>query len=172
MSAEVVDDRRAPAGCVEARLGRAPQDMLEAAVVLEAWAGVPAQRALETARGLMPRDAGRAARERVQAPGRARRAPGCCSEGAAFVADRARDRAVGRAAGGGARRGRSSSARCKVALPLTLALQWGLRSRYLGRPKGLLGFARHRCALAVGAVAVIVLAPRSCSARAARSPGC
>ena len=27
---------------VQARLGRDPQDMLEAAVVLEAWAGVPA----------------------------------------------------------------------------------------------------------------------------------
>ena len=39
---------------VEARLGRDPQDMLEAAVVLEAWAGTPAQRALEVARELMP----------------------------------------------------------------------------------------------------------------------
>ena len=39
---------------VEARLGRPPQDMLEAAVVLEAWAGVPAQSALAAARELMP----------------------------------------------------------------------------------------------------------------------
>ena len=39
---------------IEARLGRPPQDALEAAVVLEAWAGVPAQRALEAARALMP----------------------------------------------------------------------------------------------------------------------
>ena len=39
---------------VEARLGRPPQDMLEAAVVLEAWAGVPAQGALAAARALMP----------------------------------------------------------------------------------------------------------------------
>ena len=39
---------------VEARLGRPPQDMLEAAVVLEAWAGVPgAERAGRRAR-LMP----------------------------------------------------------------------------------------------------------------------
>ena len=39
---------------VEARLGRAPQDMLEAAVVLEAWAGVPAQAALAAASATMP----------------------------------------------------------------------------------------------------------------------
>ena len=39
---------------VEARLGRAPQDMLEAAVVLEAWAGVPAQTALAAASATMP----------------------------------------------------------------------------------------------------------------------
>ena len=50
------DDPRARR-LVEARLGRPPQDALEAAVVLEAWAGVPAQRALETARQLMPRRA-------------------------------------------------------------------------------------------------------------------
>jgi hypothetical protein len=50
MSPEVLRAQR----LVEARLGRPPQDALEAAVVLEAWAGVPAQRALETARALMP----------------------------------------------------------------------------------------------------------------------
>ncbi len=44
----------ARARLVRARLGREPQDMLEAAVVLEAWAGVPAQRALDTGRALMP----------------------------------------------------------------------------------------------------------------------
>jgi hypothetical protein len=38
---------------VEARLDRLPQDMLEAAVVLEAWAGVPAGRALDAGRELM-----------------------------------------------------------------------------------------------------------------------
>jgi hypothetical protein len=45
----------------------------------------------------------------------------------------------------------------KLALPLTLALQWGLRSRYFGRPKGLLEFARHRAAIALGAVAILAL---------------
>ncbi|MEA2229791.1 MAG: hypothetical protein QOF04_3421, partial [Solirubrobacteraceae bacterium] len=38
---------------VEARLGREPQDMLEAAVVLEAWAGVPAGEALRSGRAIM-----------------------------------------------------------------------------------------------------------------------
>jgi hypothetical protein len=46
-------DPRRDALLVEARLGRAPQDMLEAAVVLEAWAGVPAQAALTAARAMM-----------------------------------------------------------------------------------------------------------------------
>jgi hypothetical protein len=46
-------DPRRDALLVEARLGRAPQDMLEAAVVLEACAGVPAQAALTAARAMM-----------------------------------------------------------------------------------------------------------------------
>ena len=38
---------------VEARLGRPPQDMLEAAVVLEAFKGLPAAEALATGRQIM-----------------------------------------------------------------------------------------------------------------------
>ena len=49
----------------------------------------------------------------------------------------------------------------RVALPLTLALQWGLRSRYFGRPKGLLEFGRHTREIALGACA-----------RTSRAPGC
>ena len=41
---------------VEARLGREPQDMLEAAVVLEAWAGIPAGEALQSGRAIMASD--------------------------------------------------------------------------------------------------------------------
>ena len=40
---------------VDARLGREPQDMLEAAVVLEAWAGMPADEALRSGRRSMAR---------------------------------------------------------------------------------------------------------------------
>ena len=40
-------------GIVEARLGREPQDMLESAVALEAWAGVDAGEALAHGREMM-----------------------------------------------------------------------------------------------------------------------
>ena len=90
---------------VEARLGRPPQDALEAAVVLEAWAGVPAQRALETARALMPRTP---AAPLVSAAAPVTRAApaGARLGGRRVPRDRGRDRAVGRAALGRARRGR------------------------------------------------------------------
>ncbi len=140
---------------LEARLGREPQDMLEAAVVLEAWAGVPAQRALETARALMPVEplAARASVSKHQpSPPRS----GVVVEGAAFVATVlaialwATPLTAELGAG-------VVTLALQVALPLTLALQWGVRSRYLGRPKGLLEFARHRAAIAVGAGAIVVV---------------
>ncbi len=83
MSAEVVELTRARR-LLEARLGRDPQDMLEAAVVLEAWAGVPAQRALDTARALMP-ETPVAARASVSKRQPARPRSGVLAEGAAFV---------------------------------------------------------------------------------------
>jgi hypothetical protein len=140
---------------VQARLGRDPQDMLEAAVVLEAWAGVPAQRALDTGRRLMP------AAPAEPLPSRARAATprprsGVVLEATAFAATvlaialwaapLADD--LGAAV---VERG------LQIALPLTLALQWGLRSRYLGRPGGLLTLAGHPAGLALGAVALVVL---------------
>ena len=42
-----------------------------------------------------------------------------------------------------------------VALPLTLALQWGLRSRYLGRPQGLAHLRRHGRELVLFPVALV-----------------
>lgn len=138
---------------VEARLGRAPQDALEAAVVLEAWAGVPAQRALETARQLMPRRAAEPLAS-VAVPAITRRPPGLLVEGLAFLvsvvaialwaqplADSLGGTAVERA--------------LRLALPMTLALQWGLRARHLGRPSGLAGLARERRALAAGAALLV-----------------
>src|SRR6201999_4383304 len=44
------------------------------------------------------------------------------------------------------------------ALPLTLALQWGLSSRYLSRPGGAAALVRHRVALLLG-LAVVIAAP-------------
>ena len=126
---------------VEARLGRAPQDTLEAAVVLEAWAGVPAQRALETARELMPRRAAEPPASVAYAPSRgarrgSRRRP-CVPVTVVAIALWAQPLADSL---GGAAVERA----LRSALPMTLALQWGLRARHLGRPSGLAGLARER----------------------------
>src|SRR4029079_2210160 len=42
-------------------------------------------------------------------------------------------------------------------LPPLLAVKWGVRSRYLGRPGGLLTLAGHPAGLALGAAALVVL---------------
>ena len=151
MSLEAARARR----LVEARLGRPPQDAVEAAVVLEAWAGVPAQRALETARLMMPKQpAGPAASATV--PAKPERPPGLLLEGTAFIVTvcaialwaepltaELGVSAVKRALG--------------LALPLTLALQWALLCRHLGRPSGLAGLAQRRGALALAAVALVAV---------------
>jgi hypothetical protein len=140
---------------IEARLNREPQDMLEAAVVLEAWAGAPAQRALETARALMPRTPSKPQPSVATLPP-PRRQPGLVIEGAAFVM------AVIAIAFWSAPLASSLGAvvverALTVALPLTLALQWGLRSRYLGRPKGLAELGRRRRMLLLGACGLVAL---------------
>lgn len=140
---------------IEARLGREPQDMLEAAVVLEAWAGLPAQAALDTARRMMHTlpVGGRASTGRVFA---SRPREGSLVEDVAFVlttlaiagwtAPLAAD--VGAAA---------VEQALTLALPVTLALQWLLQSRYLGRPGGLVLLGRRRRALGAAAVAIVLL---------------
>jgi hypothetical protein len=140
---------------VRARLGRDPQDMLEAAVVLEAWAGIPAQRALDTGRELMPAvPAEPLVSVSKAAPPRPRK--GVVLEGTAFVATVLAIAlwAVPLANDLGAQVVEQA---LRLALPLTLALQWGLRSRYLGRPGGLLTLARQPLALMVGAAALVAL---------------
>jgi hypothetical protein len=147
-----------PRRLVEARLGRPPQDALEAAVVLEAWAGVPAQRALETARALMPQLPAEPLAS-TATPATSRRPPGLPLEGTAFIVTVAAIAlwaeplagelgvdAVKRALG--------------LALPLALALQWALVTRHLGRPSGLAGLVARRAALALTA-ALLVAVPAS-----------
>ena len=84
-------------------------------------------------------------------------ARGLVLEGAAFLVDRAGDRAVGRAA----RRPRSARAvverALRLALPLTLALQWALRSRYSRPPVGAAGLRAAAARVALGAAAIVVL---------------
>jgi hypothetical protein len=142
------------AALVEARLGRPAQDMLEAAVVLEAWGGVPAQRALDMGASLMPSVAAAPQPSAAVLPPVARRQE-LVIEGLAFVvsvlsialwtqplADALGAAAVARA--------------LTVALPLALALQWALRRRYLSRPRGLSELARARTGLVLAAAAVVL----------------
>jgi hypothetical protein len=140
---------------VEARLGRAPQDMLEAAVVLEAWAGVPAQMALAAASATMPVEpaspqpsAGRLPRhregDRVLADGAAFLV--CVVAIACWAASLTSDVGVTAVEHGLA-----------LALPLTLALQRLLGSRFLDRPQGIAQLALHRGPLLAGAAAVLLL---------------
>jgi hypothetical protein len=140
---------------VEARLGRAPQDMLEAAVVLEAWAGVPAQMALAAASATMPVEpaspqpsAGRLPRhregDRVLADGAAFLV--CVVAIACWAASLTSDMGVTAVEHGLA-----------LALPLTLALQRLLGSRFLDRPQGIAQLALHRGLLLAGAGAVLLL---------------
>ena len=58
-----------------------------------------------------------------------------------------------------------------LALPLTLALQWGLQSRYLNHPQGVAQLAGRRRGLLVGAAALVAV-PAGSSASPACSPVC
>ncbi len=140
---------------VEARLGRAPQDMLEAAVVLEAWAGVPAQTALAAASVTMPVEpaspqpsAGRLPRhregDRVLADGAAFLV--CVVAIACWAAPLTSDMGVTAVEHGLA-----------LALPLTLALQRMLGSCFLDRPQGIAQLARYRALLLAGASAALLI---------------
>ena len=77
--------------------------------------------------------------------------------GARVRGGRHRDRVLGRAAGDARSAPASSSAALILALPVTLALQWGLRSRYLSRPKGLAQLGRRPWMLLLGAVALVAV---------------
>ena len=140
---------------VEARLGRPPQDMLEAAVVLEAWAGVPAQSALAAARELMP-DAPRTPQPSVgRLPAPSAHQAGLLP-GAAFIvtviAIACWASPLASSLGGSVvERG------LMLALPLTLALQWALQSRYLNHPQGVAQLAGRRRMLLIGAAALVAV---------------
>lgn len=140
---------------VRARLGRDPQDMFEAAVVLEAWSGIDADGALQRGRAMvetMPA-------QRVVSASVADRAephPGFAAEAIAFVV--AILAITWWAQPLAALLGADVVEHAlRIALPVTLALQWALGSGYLSRPQGLAALARHRWVLAAGASAVAVL---------------
>ena len=114
-------------------------------MALEAWAGLPAQRALDTAREVM-RDASPEPETSAGALPEHRDEPGALVEAHDVPDDGDRDRVLGHAA----RRPRRRDAVGRgvmLALPVTLGLQWGLSSRYFGpraRARALGGRPRPR----------------------------
>jgi hypothetical protein len=140
---------------VEARLGRAPQDMLEAAVVLEAWAGVPAQTALAAASATMPVEPASPQPSAGRLP-RHREGDRVLADGAAFLVTVVAIAcwAAPLTSGMGVAAVERGLA---LALPLTLALQRLLGSRFLDRPQGIAQLAPARGLLVAGAAAVLVV---------------
>jgi len=142
MSAGRLSGERA-GGIVGARLGRPPQDLLEAAVVLEAWGGVPSADALALEPALLPAQVepdARATRwEAEEDEGR----ESIVAEGIGLLVAIV---AVATWAGPLSHQLGATVLEhaLRVALPLTLGLQWTIRSRYLGRPSGLRCLAEER----------------------------
>jgi hypothetical protein len=133
-------------GVIEARLGRGAQDVLEAAVVLEAWGGVRANAALSLGSRVVPPKPPSWRPGRMNAEEGDRR-DGVLSEAIALIMAIL---AVASWAGPLSRQVGVSvlEQAILIALPMTLALQWALRSRYLGRRSGLACLAHDRLALA------------------------
>lgn len=149
-------DRQGPqyaTGVIEARLGRGAQDVLEAAVVLEAWGGMRANAALSLGSRVVP------PKPPSWTPGRftteeSGRRDSILTEAIALIMAIL---AVASWAGPLSRQVGTSvlEQAIVIALPLTLALQWALRSRYLSRRSGLACLAHDRMAVcALGLVAV------------------
>jgi hypothetical protein len=137
---------------VEARLGRPPQDALEAAVVLEAWFGVPAHDALPMGEGIAASGHGSQPEKSLgtaiptPAPRRHR-----ALEASAFVL------AIVAIAGWAEPMARdfgliALERALAVALPIGLAAQWALNARFLSRPGGLALLARRARSLILGAL--------------------
>jgi hypothetical protein len=157
------------AGVLEARLGRAPRDVIEATVVLEAWAGLPAGQAMATARTLIENEAACA-----PVPGRIDTVDpalrkSVALEGIALILSilsvAAWATPLSRAFGA-----HTLAEAIRIALPVAVAIQWGLRSRYLSVTSGMALLAGDGIAVAAlvcaGLAAPILLVPR-CGAIAA-----
>ena len=152
MSATLIDPVEARR-LVEARLGRRPQDMLEAAVALEAWAGLHADGALVAAREVM-RDASEEPEASSGALPERSADHGALREALAFlitvIAIACWTAPLAASVGAGVV-GRG----VMLALPVTLGLQWGLSSRYLAREHGRAQLARRRPVLALAACTLV-----------------
>jgi hypothetical protein len=129
-------------GVIHARLGRRARDVLEATVVIEAWTGRPAKRAMSAARRLVSLDAPSPQAMSDLDPFDDSSQHSVIAEGITLVllilsvaawASPIRDKLGPNVL----------SDAIRVALPIAVALQWGLRSRYLSRPEGLECLARE-----------------------------
>jgi hypothetical protein len=142
---------------VEARLGRAPQDSLEAAVVLEAWFGVPACEALPMGEDIAASGSGsqpaKSSGTTIPQPQPPRHR---ALEAFAFVL--AIVAIAGWAEPMAADFGLIALERAlAVALPLGLAVQWAINARFLSRPGGLAQLGRRARPLLLGATVVTVV---------------
>jgi hypothetical protein len=149
-------DRQA-ADVVEARLGRPPNDVLEATIVLEAWGGRPARRAMSAARALVTQDVPVVSgRSRVEPP-EDREHQSVVGEGIALVLS-----ILSVASWANPLSSQLGShlleLAIRIALPIAVALQWGLRSRYLSRRRGLALLA-HDGIVACGLALLLVEVP-------------
>lgn len=123
-------------GIVCARLGRPPQDLLEAVVVLEAWGGVPTLAAFGVGGAVLDAQAPPDPRARRPVAPEAEGRESVVAEGVALVVAIL---AIATWAGPlSVALGTVVLERAlQIALPVTLCLQWMIRSRYLSRRAGL-----------------------------------
>ena len=133
------------AGVIEARLGRGAQDVLEAAVVLEAWGGMRANRALTLGSRVVPPKPPRWTPGRMTTEESGKR-DSVLTEAVALIMAIL---AVASWAGPlGSQVGVAVLEQAiVVALPITLGLQWAVRSRYLSRRSGFICLSHDRLVL-------------------------
>jgi len=126
---------------LDARLGRQARDVLEGTVVLEAWAGRPARHAMASARHLVSLDSSTPEALSELDPFDDSSQHSVVAEGVTLVllilSVAAWASPIRRQLGPNV-----LSDAIRVALPIAVAMQWGLRSRYLSRPEGMRCLAR------------------------------
>jgi hypothetical protein len=145
------------AGVLDARLGRAQRDVIEATVVLEAWAGLSAGPAMATARTLIGSDTATPSQSgRIDAVDPAQR-QSVVLEAVALIVSilsvAAWATPLSRAFGA-----HTLAEAIRLALPVAVAVQWALRSRYLSLSTGLALLATDGFAV-LGLAGAFVMAP-------------
>ena len=159
-SGDIGRDKRAEpqvGDAVDARLGRPARDVIEATIVLEAWAGRSARSAMSDARHLVSADGPAELVKGRFDPSEDHERHSVVWEGIALVLS------ILSVAAWAAPISKDLGPHVlersiQVALPIAVALQWGLRSRYLSRRHGLALLA-HDGILCAALVIVLVELP-------------